>query len=127
MNFWPGKFFGLSVDGLGIDFIFEPLKRLKLHNPPGGQHHDPAGKGAAPWARFLFDNIELTEMADFNALTGFKGFFDDFDKTVHGVAGLLLGESHLVGYGPNDIGFCEGHDANYLKVEGEKGCRCWCG
>jgi hypothetical protein len=54
-------------------------------------------------------------MADFNALTGFKGAFDDFDKAVHGVAGLLAGESRLVGYGPHDIRFCEGHDANYLK------------
>jgi hypothetical protein len=115
VNFCPGKFFGLSVDGLGIDFIFEPLEGLELHNPPGGQHHDHSGKWAAPGARFLFTNIEFTEMADFNALTGFKGFFDDFDKVVYGAAGLLLGESRFVGYGPNDIGFCEGHDANYLK------------
>ena len=54
-------------------------------------------------------------MADFNALTGFKGAFDDFDEAVYRVAGLLPGESCLIGYGPNDIGFCEGHDANYLK------------
>jgi hypothetical protein len=54
-------------------------------------------------------------MADFNAITGFKGFFDDFDKTAYGVVGLFEGEPRLIGYIPNDIGFGEGHDANCLK------------
>jgi hypothetical protein len=53
-------------------------------------------------------------MADFDALTGFKGFFNDFDKAVYGVAGLLLGQSRMVGHVPNNIGFCEGHGAKYV-------------
>ena len=113
MNFGPRTFFGLSAAGPRIDFIFQPLKGLKLYSPPGRQHHDLAGKGAAPWARFLFFDIEFTEMADFNVLTGFKGFFDNFDKAIYGVSGLLLGESRTVGHGLNNIGFGEGHDANY--------------
>jgi hypothetical protein len=51
-------------------------------------------------------------MAYFNVLTGFKGAFDDFDKAIYGVAGFLLGESRPFRHGPNNIGFCEGHDAN---------------
>lgn len=54
-------------------------------------------------------------MGDVNALAGFKGPFDNFNEAVYGTAGLLPAESRLVGYGPHDIGFCEGHDANYLK------------
>ena len=42
-------------------------------------------------------------MADFNVLTGFKGFFDDFDKAIYGVSGLLLVESRTVGRGLNNV------------------------
>jgi hypothetical protein len=115
MNFWPGNFFGLAVDSLDIDFVFKSLKGLKLHGPPGGQHHNRSGKGAAPWARFFFYNLEFTKTANFNDLTGFKSAFDDLNEAVYGVSGLLTREAHLIGYVPNDIGFCEGHDANYLN------------
>ena len=101
--------------GCALILSFSRLKGLKLHGPPSGQHHELAGKGAAPWACFLFFNIEFTEMADYNVLTGFKSFFESSHKAIYGVSGLLLGESRTVGHGLNNIGFCEGHDANYFN------------
>ena len=70
-----------------------------------------AGERAAPRTRLPFFDVELTEMADFYALTGFKRVYDDFDKVVDGKAGFLLRESRTFGHVPNNIGFCEGHGA----------------
>ena len=74
-----------------------------------------AGERAAPRARLPFFDVELAEMPDFYALTGFKRVYDDFDKVVDGKAGFLLRESRKFGHVLNNIGFGEGHDAKYFK------------